>query len=86
MVSPQSSLCKIGIFQFDDDENEKETPKITSDESKTNYSRIWSKSTDETERRRWAWKNPGLGSWEIKLEVTNERMTKTASTKFTVRT
>ena len=81
MVSPQSSLCKIGIFLFDDLTNEKETPK-----SKRNYSRIWSKSTDETERRRWAWKNPGAGSWEIKLEVTNERMTKTASTKFIVRT
>ena len=77
---PKRSLCKIGIFQSY--ENEKE-PTL---DKKPNFSRIWPKSTEETEQRRWAWKNPGIGNWEIKLEITNERMTKTAITKFTVRT
>ena len=52
--------------------------------AKESYSRIWPKSTDEVERRRWAWNNPGIGVWEIKLEISNERMKKTATTKFTV--
>ena len=76
------------MSQSDDNENEIEKSEMTSSDKKPklNYSRVWSKSTDEVERRRWAWKNPGVGNWEIKLVISNERMTKTATSKFTVRT
>ena len=48
------SLCRIGLFK----ENEI---------SQKNYKWIWTKSLQQIESRKWSWKNPGLGDWEIRL-------------------
>ena len=69
-----------------------------------NYKWIWPKSSEIIERRKWLWKNPGMGDWEIRsgltfqsrncsqqhvkpykrLEVSNEKLTKTLATKFSI--
>ena len=83
--SLQSSLCKIGIFELNENDTEGSGQHLFDKKPKEKFTRIWLKSTDETERRRWAWNNPGIGQWEIRLEISNDRMKKTATTRFIVK-
>ena len=75
----------MGIFESNENEFEESGQHLFDKKPKEKFTRIWLKSTDETERRRWAWNNPGIGQWEIRLEISNDRMKKTATTKFIVK-
>jgi len=77
LASVSSAFCELGIFQLLTIENDPSSKEST-------YSRIWIKSSEETEKRRWALNNPGIGEWEIKLRVSNKSMKKTVVSKFSV--
>ena len=47
------SLCRIGLFKRDE---------LT----KSKFKYIWTKSSEKIERKKWSWKNPGKGDWEIR--------------------
>ena len=47
------SLCRIGLFK-------------PNDFKKSKFKYIWTKSSEKIERRKWSWKNPGIGDWEIR--------------------
>ena len=51
-LSPRS-LCRIGLFK-------------QGESNQRNYKWIWPKSSEIIERRKWSWKNPGIGDWEIR--------------------